>query len=83
MGWIDLAEVREYWWALVNVVLNLRAPYNGGNVLTSCKSVCFSIRTLLHREPTLEVVEIAQILSKSEKKILTLREYLNAFLRRC
>ena len=24
MGWIDLAEDRDRWWALVNVVMNLR-----------------------------------------------------------
>jgi hypothetical protein len=26
MGWIDLAEVREQWRALVNTVMNLRVP---------------------------------------------------------
>jgi hypothetical protein len=26
MGWIDLAQVRDRWWALVNVVLNLWVP---------------------------------------------------------
>jgi hypothetical protein len=30
MDWIDLAQNRERCQALVNVVMNLRVPYNGG-----------------------------------------------------
>jgi hypothetical protein len=26
MDWIDLAEDRDQWWALVNIVMNLRVP---------------------------------------------------------
>jgi hypothetical protein len=26
MGWIELAQVRDRWWALVNVVVNLLVP---------------------------------------------------------
>ena len=26
MDWIDLAEDRERWWAIVNAVMNLRVP---------------------------------------------------------
>jgi hypothetical protein len=26
MDWMDLAEVRDRWWAIVNAVMNLRVP---------------------------------------------------------
>jgi len=35
MDWTELAEDRDGWWALMNVVVNLRDPYNAGNFLTS------------------------------------------------
>jgi len=35
MNWIDLAEDRDRWRALVNTVMNLQVPYNAGNFLTS------------------------------------------------
>ena len=33
--WADLPQERDTLWALVNVVMNLRVPQNGGIILTS------------------------------------------------
>jgi len=38
-NWIELAQDRDRWQSLVNVVMNLRVPYNVANFLTSCKPV--------------------------------------------
>ena len=35
MDWIDLAQDRGRWQALVNAVMNLQVPYNAENFLTS------------------------------------------------
>jgi hypothetical protein len=34
--WIDLAQDRDQWKALVNSAMNLRVPYNVGKFLSSC-----------------------------------------------
>ena len=35
--WMELAQDRYRWRALVSTVINLRVPINAGNFLTSCK----------------------------------------------
>jgi hypothetical protein len=48
MNWIDLAQNRDQWRALVNRVLNLRVPLNVGKFLSSCTIGGFSRRAQLH-----------------------------------
>jgi hypothetical protein len=35
VDWIDLAQERDSWWAVLKVVMNLRVPHNAGNFLAS------------------------------------------------
>jgi hypothetical protein len=48
MASIDLAEDRDRWWSLVNMVMNLQVAKNAGNFLTNSEPVSSLRRTLLH-----------------------------------
>ena len=48
MDWIEQTQTRDRWWALVNVLTNLRIPCNAGNFLTRWETVHFSRSTLLY-----------------------------------
>jgi hypothetical protein len=36
MDWVDMAQDRDQWRALVNTILNLRVLYNAGKFLSGC-----------------------------------------------
>jgi hypothetical protein len=48
MYWIDVAEDRHRWNALVNILMNLRVPYNAVKLLSSCTTGSFSRMAQLH-----------------------------------
>jgi hypothetical protein len=48
MDWIDVAQDKDQWRALVNTVMNLRIPQNAGKFLSSCRIGGFTRGAQLH-----------------------------------
>jgi hypothetical protein len=49
VDWIDMAQDRDQWRALVNTVLNLQVPSNAGKFLSGCPINGSSRKAQLHK----------------------------------
>jgi hypothetical protein len=56
MKWIDLAQDRDQWRALVNPVMKLLVPYNTGKFLSSCTIGGLSRSVQLHEVSLVNVL---------------------------
>jgi hypothetical protein len=61
MDCIDLAQERDWWWTLVNGVMNIRVPQNAGYFIISWGPVSFSGRTLLNEITKIIIIAIVTV----------------------
>jgi hypothetical protein len=50
VDWLGLDQDKDQWTALLNVVMNLRVPYNLGKFLSGCTTSVVSSSAQLHKE---------------------------------
>jgi hypothetical protein len=67
MDWIDVAQDRDQWWALVNTVMNLRVPQNVEKFLSRCIIGGFSRRVRDHEVQHTDRVAVEQNENKIKK----------------
>jgi hypothetical protein len=49
VNWIQLCQGRDWWWAVLNLVMKLRVPWKADNLTSWVLFIIFSSTTLLHR----------------------------------
>jgi hypothetical protein len=69
MDWIDLAQERDQWWALVNTVMNLRVLSISGKFLSRCTIGGFSRRAQL-REVSLVIEANKKIIRQDRPRLV-------------
>jgi hypothetical protein len=71
MNWIDVAQGRGQWRALVYTVMNLRVPYYVGKLLSSCTIFGFSRRAQLHEVSYYLVLFAARLVLNASPLVLS------------